>query len=43
MSKAEHSLNSLLFDTSRVLELTSKMTEGAEHLREITSSVRMVS
>ena len=29
-------------DTSRVLELTSKMTEGAEHLREITSSVRMV-
>ena len=29
-------------DTSRVLELTSKMTEGAEHLREITSSVRTV-
>ena len=29
-------------DTSRVLELTSKMTEGAEHLRELTSSVRMV-
>ena len=29
-------------DTSHVLELTSKMSEGAEHLREITSSVRMV-